>query len=84
MNETIRRELQVAFSKKAQPVWFRIAKWVISWPDVLRSIPRVTFGSGSSDFWPLDWEFTCSTAGKRMPGPVPGECGTTLKPGGNK
>jgi Ca2+-dependent lipid-binding protein len=29
MNETIRRELQVAFSKKAQPVWFRIAKWVI-------------------------------------------------------
>ena len=25
----IERELQVAFSRYAQPVWFRVAKWVI-------------------------------------------------------
>ncbi len=25
----IKRELRVAFSKDAQPVWFRVAKWVI-------------------------------------------------------
>ena len=29
MNETIKREFRVAFSKKAQPVWFRIVKWAI-------------------------------------------------------
>ena len=29
MNELIQRELRVAFSKKAQPVWFRIVKWVV-------------------------------------------------------
>jgi hypothetical protein len=29
MRNAIRRELQVAFSRKAQPVWFRIAKWIL-------------------------------------------------------
>jgi hypothetical protein len=29
MKATVKHELRVAFSKKAQPVWFRIAKWVI-------------------------------------------------------
>ena len=29
MNETLKREFRVAFSKKAQPVWFRIVKWVV-------------------------------------------------------
>jgi hypothetical protein len=29
MNETIKREVRVSFSKKAQPVWFRIVKWVV-------------------------------------------------------
>jgi hypothetical protein len=29
MNKKIRRELEVAFSKHAQPVWFRIAKYVL-------------------------------------------------------
>jgi hypothetical protein len=28
MRSVIRRELNVAFSKKAQPMWFRVAKWV--------------------------------------------------------
>ena len=27
LNATIRRELRVAFSRRAQPVWFRIVKW---------------------------------------------------------
>ncbi len=27
--QAIRKELRVAFSKDAQPIWFRIAKWVI-------------------------------------------------------
>ena len=26
----LRRELRVALSRKAQPVWFRIAKWVVA------------------------------------------------------
>lgn len=29
MLNTIKRELRVAFSKRAQPIWFRIAKWII-------------------------------------------------------
>ena len=29
LNETLRRELRVAFSTRAQPVWFRLAKWTI-------------------------------------------------------
>ena len=30
MRNAIRRELRVAFSRKAQPVWFRIAKWILA------------------------------------------------------
>jgi hypothetical protein len=29
MNKTIRREIEVAFSKHAQPVWFRIIKYLL-------------------------------------------------------
>jgi hypothetical protein len=29
MNEIIKREFRVAFSKRAQPVWFRILKWLV-------------------------------------------------------
>lgn len=28
-NKTIRREIEVAFSKKSQPVWFRILKYIV-------------------------------------------------------
>jgi uncharacterized membrane protein YedE/YeeE len=28
MNATIRREFRVAFSRHAQPVWFRLVKWM--------------------------------------------------------
>ena len=28
LTHTLRREARVAFSRKAQPVWFRITKWV--------------------------------------------------------
>lgn len=27
--DTFRRELRVAFSRRAQPVWFRVLKWVV-------------------------------------------------------
>ena len=27
--DTVKREVRVAFSKTAQPIWFRIAKWVV-------------------------------------------------------
>ena len=30
MMETIGREIRVALSRKAQPIWFRIVKWVIA------------------------------------------------------
>ena len=29
MRETIRREFRVAFSRRAQPVWFRVVKWIV-------------------------------------------------------
>jgi hypothetical protein len=29
MQKTIKRELRIAFSKKAQPVLFRVIKWVV-------------------------------------------------------
>jgi hypothetical protein len=28
-NKMVRREMEVAFSKKAQPVWFRILKYIL-------------------------------------------------------
>jgi Flp pilus assembly protein TadB len=28
MRQQIRRELRVAFSKHAQPLWFRVVKWI--------------------------------------------------------
>ena len=27
--DTVKREVRVAFSRTAQPLWFRIAKWVV-------------------------------------------------------
>ena len=29
MKETLKRELEVAFSKDAQPIWLRITKWIV-------------------------------------------------------
>lgn len=29
MNEAVKKEFRVAFSKDVQPVWFRIVKWTI-------------------------------------------------------
>jgi hypothetical protein len=29
MKNSARRELRVAFSRKAQPVWFRVVKWLL-------------------------------------------------------
>jgi hypothetical protein len=29
VGRTLKREARVAFSKKAQPVWFRVVKWVV-------------------------------------------------------
>ena len=26
----MRREVRVAFSRRAQPVWFRVAKWIVA------------------------------------------------------
>ncbi|MBC8087125.1 MAG: hypothetical protein H7Z40_07640 [Phycisphaerae bacterium] len=41
MLDVIRRELQVAFSTRLQPVWFRVVKWIliITAVIVLRSKP---------------------------------------------
>ena len=29
LNKTIKRELEVAFSKHSQPIWFRILKYIL-------------------------------------------------------
>ncbi len=42
----INRELRVAFSKKAQPVWFRITKWV-----VFLGVSVVLFGTTFFWYW---------------------------------
>ena len=28
--EVLRREIRVAFSLKAQPIWFRVTKWIVA------------------------------------------------------
>lgn len=30
MRATLRRELRVAFSRRAQPAWFRVVKWCVT------------------------------------------------------
>lgn len=30
MSGTLKRELRVAFSKRCQPLWFRLAKWMVA------------------------------------------------------
>jgi hypothetical protein len=30
LRKTLRREARVAFSRNAQPVWFRVAKWIVA------------------------------------------------------
>jgi hypothetical protein len=44
LKRMIRRELEVAFSKHAQPAWFRIAKYIVL-------ITTIWFFRGSRTFW---------------------------------
>jgi hypothetical protein len=46
LNKKIKRELEVAFSKDSQPVWFRIAKYVVL-------IAAVYFFWESKLFWAI-------------------------------
>lgn len=46
MKETLRREARVAFSKKAQPVWFRVVKWVL-----FLGITAALFRTGYFWYW---------------------------------
>jgi hypothetical protein len=45
MNTLIRKEFKVAFSKRAQPVWFRVVKWAVF---ILLSV----FFYNQGYFWP--------------------------------
>lgn len=45
MNRTVHRELEVAFSKHSQPVWFRIIKWTVI-------IAGIYFFREHDFFWP--------------------------------
>ncbi len=45
MNTVIRKEVRVALSKKAQPVWFRLLKWAVIIPVTLLMASR-------GYFWP--------------------------------
>jgi hypothetical protein len=46
LNKTIKREFEVAFSKHAQPAWFRIVKYIVL-------VTVIWFFSGSRLFWIL-------------------------------
>ena len=46
LTHTLRREARVAFSRKAQPVWFRILKWILG-------LAFVVLCYGAPWFWPL-------------------------------
>jgi len=46
MSKTIKREFEVAFSKKSQPIWFRIVKYVL-------------LGSALYFFWGSRWLWIC-------------------------
>ncbi len=45
-SKKIKRELEVAFSKHAQPVWFRILKYIVI-------VAGVYFFWGNPWFWPV-------------------------------
>lgn len=45
MNRVIHREIEVAFSRNSQPLWFRITKWIII-------VAGVYFFWGNEYFWP--------------------------------
>ncbi|HTF02549.1 MAG TPA: hypothetical protein VK826_00930 [Bacteroidia bacterium] len=42
ISKTVKREFEVAFSKKSQPIWFRIVKYAV-------------IGSALYFFWGSDW-----------------------------
>jgi len=46
LGHTLRREAQVAFSLKAQPVWFRVVKWV-------GLVTVIAFFRDRPWFWPM-------------------------------
>jgi hypothetical protein len=46
LTHTVRREFRVAFSLKAQPLWFRVIKWIVFLAFAARY-------HGASWFWPL-------------------------------
>jgi hypothetical protein len=41
---TLKREIAVAFSRRAQPVWFRVLKWIVL-------ISAAVFFWGAPSFW---------------------------------
>jgi hypothetical protein len=46
--EWLRREFRVAFSRKAQPIWFRMVKWVI-----FLAVTRRLYGTRWFRLWAL-------------------------------
>ncbi len=56
MRDVLKREARVAFSKKAQPVWFRIIKWT-----VFLGVSFVLLRSGGAEFW--YWLLAATLAG---------------------
>lgn len=57
MKEAIKREAKVAFSKEAQPIWFRITKWIVF-------IGLAFFLYGTKWFW--GWVIGLPVAGLAM------------------
>ena len=56
MRDVLKREARVAFSKKAQPVWFRITKWT-----VFLGVSFAYLRSGGAGFW--YWLLAATLAG---------------------
>jgi len=46
MNETWRREVRVATSRKVQPIWFRVGKWL-----VLVTVSVLAWRAGIFRYW---------------------------------
>ena len=56
MREVLEREARVAFSKKSQPVWFRIVKWT-----VFLGVSFILWRIGGARFW--YWLLAATLAG---------------------
>jgi len=82
MRETIRREFRVAFSRHGQPVWFRVAKWIVIVGLAVVFLAQAGFLGCVSGVFVAGLTVHLVIAGRPGGGRGRGEGGMIWKPGG--